>query len=130
MVLLQAGVAGHFGLAKSSELLNEYRHLRHSTLELQYLDLLALRQSSESVTDYFQTANTSSQPLVPFSRYDDRSGYAGKVISPQWLVGLVKAYDLEYGRIMDRVILSGSGTVLAGDASYKVRFLIKKHGFC
>lgn len=97
-----------------SKILKEVHHLKHDTLELQYLDALKYFKEKSLLKHY------GTLKLEELSKFNDKSKYAGSTSSSKYLSHVYTAYMSLLRSKMEHETMVLDGSILKGDHSFKV----------
>ena len=116
------------GPKRFQKILRVLHQLKHSRLELQYLQAAISRKSDPTLKKVFTNSKTHQRKdkIVPFSKFDDRSKYAGHFPSAQYLRLFYTAYIAEIRHLIDKQMQVLDGIYLKGDHTFKIIKLISK----
>ena len=121
--LLRICVQNATGPKRFAQILREMHTLKHSRLELQYLDAV----SSEARYPSLLSSFGRNKPDV-FSKFGDRANYAGYVPSANYLRYVYTSVIEAVRPHMDKQMMLLDGKVLKGDHSFKIVKHIAKVG--
>ncbi|KAI8136866.1 hypothetical protein BJV82DRAFT_675472 [Fennellomyces sp. T-0311] len=94
--------------------------LRHATLELQYLDAVKHRQSTQPTIATAFRSSSQATKYPEFSEFNDKNKYPGYIPSKKYLRGIYTAIIATVRPYIQRLVKLTGGEVLKGDHSFKI----------
>jgi len=120
MTLIQAGMAHRLSASAWADILRELNVHRHDLHELDYLHAI-FREKKKSAL-----LNIQSNIYAPFSKFDDKDGYAGFCPSRWYINSVYMDYMEHIHPILDQCMSALTGYIIKWDHSFKLPKLLTK----